>query len=139
MENKFKIFPIGIIKKNDEATHIEIYPEYTDGLMGLDQFSHILVFYWFHENDTSEKRKTLQVHPRGDKMNPLSGVFATRSPRRPNPIGISICRILSVDGNKIHIDQIDGFNGSPVIDIKPYFPDMDSISDAITPGWADGL
>lgn len=138
MENKFQIVPIGIIKKKDEVAHIEIYPEYTDGLLGLDQFSHIQVFYWFHENDTTEKRRTLQVHPRGNKENPLTGVFATRSPRRPNPIGKSICRVLSVDGDNIHIDQIDAFNGSPVIDIKPYFPTMDSISDAITPGWTDG-
>ncbi len=138
MENKFQIIPIGIIKKNDEATHIEIYPENTDGLLGLDQFSHILVFYWFHENDTSEKRKTLQVYPRGNKANPLSGVFATRSPRRPNPIGITICRVLSVDGNKIHIDQVDALHGSPVIDIKPYFSNMDSISDTVTPGWVEG-
>jgi len=125
MKNKFQIFPVGILKKNDKSVHIEMYPEYTDGLLGLDQFSYILVFYWFHENDTTEKRKTLQVHPRGNQMNPLTGVFATRSPRRPNPIGKSICRVLSVDGDKIHIDQIDALNGSPVIDIKPYFPDMD--------------
>ncbi len=131
------IFPIGIIKKDSKAFSVEIYPEYTDGLLGLDQFSHILIFYWFHENDTSEKRKTLQVHPRGNKANPMTGVFATRSPQRPNPIGISICRVLSVDRNKIHIDQIDAFNGSPVIDIKPYFPNMDSGSDAVTPDWAD--
>ncbi len=134
MENIVQIVPIGDIKKNDNSVYIEIYPEYTDGLMGLDRFSHILIFYWFHENATSEKRRTLQVHPKGNKANPLSGVFATRSPRRPNPIGISICRALSVDGNKIHIDQIDAFNGSPVIDIKPYFSTMDSISDAVTPG-----
>jgi tRNA-Thr(GGU) m(6)t(6)A37 methyltransferase TsaA len=138
MENKFKIFPIGIINKKDKAVYIDIYPEYTDGLLGLLKFSHILVFYWFHGNDTSEKRETLQVHPRGNRANPLTGVFATRSPRRPNPIGVSICKVLSVDGNSIHIDQIDARNGSPVIDIKPYFPSMDSISDAATPSWVEG-
>ena len=132
------LLPVGILKKNDKAVHIEIYPKYTDGLLGLHQFSHILVFYWFHENDTPEKRDTLQVHPRGNRANPLTGVFATRSPRRPNPIGISICKVLSVDGNMIHIDQIDALNGSPVIDIKPYFHSMDSISEAATPNWIEG-
>jgi tRNA-Thr(GGU) m(6)t(6)A37 methyltransferase TsaA len=138
MENKFKIFPVGIINKKDKAVYIDIYPEYTDGLLRLDQYSHILIFYWFHENDTSEKRKILQVHPRGNRANPLTGVFAARSPSRPNPVGISISRVLSVDGNRIHIDQIDARNGSPVIDIKPYFSSMDSIPEANMPGWVEG-
>lgn len=130
------IFPVGILNKNGIEVFIEIYPEYTDGLLGLNQFSHILVFYWFHKNDTPEKRRTHQVHPRGNRANPLTGVFATRSPRRPNPIGVSICNVLSVDGNMIRIDQIDAFDESLVIDIKPYFPWLDSTQKAKIPEWA---
>jgi len=131
----FQIFSIGVIKKTKHTTIIEIYKKYEDALLGLHQFSHVIVCYWFHKNDTAEKRNILQVHPRGDRRNPLTGVFATRSPVRPNLIGISICKILSIDGNIIHIDKIDALDGSPVIDLKPYIPRDDSIPDARVPEW----
>ncbi len=76
----FRIIPVGIVKKTDTTVSIEIYDDYTDGLLGLDGFSHIAVFYWFDQNDTAEKRRVLQVHPRKDPCNPLTGVFATHSP-----------------------------------------------------------
>jgi len=135
MSENFQIFSIGVVKKTKQATAIEIYKKYEGALLGLHQFSHLIVCYWFHKNDTAEKRNILQVHPRGDQRNPLTGVFATRSPVRPNLIGISICKILSIDGNIIHIDKIDAFDGSPVIDLKPYIPRVDSIPDAHVPEW----
>jgi tRNA-Thr(GGU) m(6)t(6)A37 methyltransferase TsaA len=135
MSENFQIFPIGVVKKTKQTTAIEIYKKYEDALLGLHQFSHLIVCYWFHKNDTAEERNILQVHPRGDQRNPLTGVFATRSPVRPNLIGISICKILSIDGNIIHIDKIDAFDGSPVIDLKPYIPRVDFITDAHVPEW----
>lgn len=132
----FKIFSIGIIKKVDGIT-IEIYEKYTDALLGLNQFSHIIVLYWFHKSDTEAKRDILQVHPRGDLKRPLRGVFATRSPVRPNPIGMSVCKILSVKKNSIRIDAIDAHDGTPVIDIKPYIPKNDSIPNASCPKWVE--
>jgi tRNA-Thr(GGU) m(6)t(6)A37 methyltransferase TsaA len=129
MEDSFQIFPIGMIKKRDKSVTIEIHHEYEDALLGLSQYSHILVFSWFHKSDTPEKRSTLRVHPRGNKANPLTGVFATRSPVRPNPISVYTCRILSIDGNVIHIEKIDALDGTPVIDIKPYVPRLDSVSE----------
>ena len=137
MEEHFKIFPVGMVRKRDERVTIEINQAYEDGLMGLDQNSHIIVFSWFQKSDTPEKRKTLQVHPRGNKANPLTGVFATRSPVRPNPISISACKILSIDDMRIHVDAIDAFDGTPVIDIKPYVPRLDAISEVRMPGWAE--
>ena len=113
--------------KQNGSVFIEIYKEYEDALFGLDQYSHIIVFTWFHENDVSEKRKVLKVHPRGNKANPLTGVFATRSPVRPNLIGIFLCKIISIENNVIQIEHIEAFAGSPVIDIKPYIPRIDSI------------
>ncbi|NIR13939.1 MAG: SAM-dependent methyltransferase, partial [Desulfobacterales bacterium] len=104
MEKTFNIFPVGMVRKRGRRVTIEIKPAYEDGLMGLDQNSHLIVFSWFQKSDTPEKRKTLQVHPRGDKANPLTGVFATRSPVRPNPISISACKILSIEGRRIHVD-----------------------------------
>ena len=102
----------------------------------MDGFSHLIVCYWFHQNDTPEKRKVLQVHPRKNKQNPLTGVFGTHSPLRPNLIAISFCKKLAIENNTIVIDRIDAFDGSPVIDIKPYIPDDKLISADITvPAW----
>lgn len=135
MNDRFYIVPVGIIKKEDENVWIEVYEQYHEALLGLDGFSHITVCYWFHENDTPEKRNVLKIHPRRDKKNPLTGVFATHSPLRPNLIGISICKILWIRENTIHIDKIDAFDGSPVIDIKCFIPSSALKQDIRLPAW----
>ncbi|MBW1851740.1 MAG: tRNA (N6-threonylcarbamoyladenosine(37)-N6)-methyltransferase TrmO [Deltaproteobacteria bacterium] len=135
MADKFLIDCVGIIRKQGKSVAVEIYEEYKDGLLGLDQFSHVIMCFWFHKHDSPEQRNILRVHPRGNKANPLTGVFATRSPQRPNLFGISTCKILAIDGNIIYIDQTDAFNGSPVIDLKPYIATMDSIPNATAPEW----
>ena len=119
MKKHFKIVPIGVIRKDEDAAWIEIFDEYTEGLLGLEAFSHLIVLSWLHENENPQDRGTLRVHPRGNKKNPLTGVFACRSPIRPNLIALANCKILLIRGNTIHIDKIDSFNGTPVIDIKP--------------------
>jgi tRNA-Thr(GGU) m(6)t(6)A37 methyltransferase TsaA len=118
----YQIHPIGVVHKEDDAARIHVYAPYTAGLLGLEQFSHILVLYWLHLNDTPEARNILQVHPRKKPANPLTGVFATHSPRRPNPIALSRCRVLSISRDGIAVDQIDALDRSPVIDIKSFFP-----------------
>jgi len=133
MSKSYYLKPVGIIRKRDEKTWIEIFDKYGDALLGLDGFSHIHVFYWFDQNDSDEKRKTLQVHPRKDPDNPLTGVFATHSPQRPNLIAFTLCKIESIIENSIHIEEIDAFDGSPVIDIKCYIPQ--SVSDVRLPDW----
>ncbi|MBT8356313.1 MAG: tRNA (N6-threonylcarbamoyladenosine(37)-N6)-methyltransferase TrmO [Desulfobacterales bacterium] len=135
MKNIFKIFPVGFIRKKDDTVFIEIDKKYNAALLGLEQFSHINVLYWFHENDTPENRSTLQVYPCKNKKNPLTGVFATHSPLRPNLIAMSLCKILSINETSIKIDKIDAFHGSPVIDIKCFFPAKLSIPDVIVPNW----
>ena len=125
MQRSFSISPIGVVRKNDDGARIEIFDDYVDGLLGLEGFSHIFVFYWFHQNDTPEKRKTLQVHPRKDPRNPLTGVFATHSPLRPNLIAFSRCKMIAITDHIIAIDEIDAYDGSPVIDIKCYIPPED--------------
>ena len=122
MTTPFQVFPVGVVTKTDDGTRIDIYAAYEKALLGLDGFSHITVCYWFHQNDTPEQRKTLQVHPRKNERNPLAGVFATHSPVRPNLIALSPCKILRIKGRSIFIDDIDARDGSPVIDIKPYIP-----------------
>ena len=135
MKEVFKIFPIGVVKKEEGKVWIEINDAFLDGLLGVEGFSHIYVLYWFHDNDTLDKRKTLQVHPRGDKKNPLTGVFGTHSPLRPNLIALTICKIISISHNRIEIEGIDARDGSPVIDIKCYIPDDPSDPSYRVPQW----
>lgn len=135
MLESFQIFPVGAVRKNEEATWIEIFDAYSDALLGLEGFSHIQVFFWFHKNDTADRRKTLRVHPRKDKKNPLSGVFATHSPLRPNLIGLTLCKIKSIKGRNIEIEDIDAFDATPVIDIKCYIPGSTLESDVCVPDW----
>ena len=131
----FRLFPVGKVEKISGTTSIKIYKEYEDALLGLDQFSHVIVLYWFDRNDTPAKRKTLRVHPRRNKNNPLTGVFATRSPLRPNLIGLSVCKIRSIENNVIYIDSIDAFHDSPVLDLKPYAPALDWVENPRGPQW----
>ena len=135
MPQSFYLNPVGIVRKSDEKVLIEIFDEYTDALLGLDGFSHIYVLYWFHQNDTTKNRKTLQVHPRGEENNPLTGVFATHSPLRPNLIALTLCKIKSIKGGTIEVEEIDAVDGSPVIDIKCYIPDSTSNSSIRLPAW----
>ena len=128
------VYPIGTVEKAVGQTAIVLGRKYQPGLLGLDGFSHIHVLYWFDRNDTPEKRSTLQVRPRGDKRNPLCGVFATRSPVRPNRIAMSLCRVVASRENAVEIDRIDAFDGTPVLDIKPYIHKMDA-AEARHPEW----
>lgn len=131
----FQVHPIGKIEKDGSATRIRIFDKYADGLLGLDQWSHVNVLYWFDQNDTLDKRSILQVHPRGNPANPLTGVFACRAPVRPNLIALSVCRILSVEKNVITIDQIDAFDATPVIDLKPFIPPDEASGKIKVPEW----
>lgn len=135
MLTAYNVYPIGVVHNKDDDVRIEVYPQYEQALLGIEQFSHILVLYWFDENDTPEGRSILQVHPCGNPKNPLTGVFATHSPRRPNLIALTKCRIVSIEGTRITVDQIDAYDGSPVIDIKSYFPDEGAASDYRFPDW----
>jgi tRNA-Thr(GGU) m(6)t(6)A37 methyltransferase TsaA len=119
MTEDYHFFPVGKVRKHGGKASIEVFRQYEEALLGLDEFSHIAVLFWFHKNDTPHKRHTLQVHPRGNRKNPLRGIFATRSPVRPNLIGLSTCKIMSVTKSRIKVDGIDAFDGTPVLDIKP--------------------
>jgi len=135
MDDRYTIYPVGVIRKQNNLAWIEIFEPYQDALLGLEGFSHIHVLFWFHENDTPDLRRTLQVHPRKDPANPLTGVFATHSPRRPNLIGLSRCRITAIEGSLIRIDAIDARDGSPVIDLKCFIPDTQPLVDVRVPAW----
>ena len=135
MPESFQIFPVGAIHKKEEETWIEIFEPFYDALLGLEGFSHITVLFWFHENDTADRRKTLRVHPRKDEKIPLTGVFATHSPLRPNLIGLTLCKIKSIRDRRIEIEDIDAFDGTPVIDVKCYIPGSTSGCEVKVPDW----
>lgn len=136
MDIHYHIAPVGVIHNADNGASIEIYDQYKDALSGIEGFSHLMVFFWFHHNDTPEGRAFLKVHPRKNPDNPLTGVFATHSPLRPNLIGLTLCRQTSRSGNIIHLEKIDAFDGTPVIDIKPHIPLDDLESAAVSvPDW----
>jgi tRNA-Thr(GGU) m(6)t(6)A37 methyltransferase TsaA len=135
MPSTFQMTPIGIIHKTEEKTWIEIEPPFLPAMDGLEGFSHIHVFFWFHENDHPEGRRVLQVHPRKDTANPLTGVFATHSPLRPNLIGMTLCEVLALDPPVIVIDRIDAVDGTPVLDIKCYIPSSRSFEHLRLPAW----
>jgi tRNA-Thr(GGU) m(6)t(6)A37 methyltransferase TsaA len=138
MCGSFQMHPIGWIRKAGNDVRIDIDPAFRDGLLGLEGFSHIIVCYWFHENDNPDDRRRLQVHPMKNPSNPLTGVFATHAPVRPNLIAMSTCRVISVHGTMIRIDAIDARNGTPVIDIKCYIPDKLKPSEISVPDWVSG-
>jgi len=109
---------------------VEIFPEYAGGLKDLEGFSHIYLLFHFHLS----KGYSLQVRPYLDDE--MRGVFATRAPRRPVPIGLSVVRLRSIDGNILQIEDVDIVDGTPLLDIKPYVPGFDSREDVRT-GWLE--
>lgn len=131
----YELQPVGWVRTRAGQPIIEIEPEFAPALKGLAGFSHVWVLYWFHEHDDPQSRGILQVHPRGNPANPLTGVFGTRSPRRPNLIGLSVARILAIEQNILCLDKLDAREGTPVVDLKPYLPGMDAHLEATTPAW----
>ncbi len=134
----FELSPIGVIRKTDRGPVLKLFPAYLEGLKGVGEFSHLWVFYWFHENDHPEGRAVLQVHPRKDPANPLTGVFGTRSPLRPNLIAMHLCAVKEIrtEAGEILVDRLDAREGSPLIDIKPYLPYSDRAEELQLPEWA---
>ena len=122
----FRLVPVGTVEKKGGAVRLRIDERCADALKGLDGFSHVWVLYWFDRNDTPSRRAVLQVHPRGNRRNPLTGVFATRSPVRPNLIALSLCRIVAIEKTVVQVEKIDAFDNTPILDLKPYIPQIDA-------------
>lgn len=120
VENDFKE-----IQHNPDVFHntiskIRILKDYAEGIYRIDDFSRLYVIFLF---DRSEGYR-LRIHPRGDRTKPIRGVFATRSPYRPNPIGLSVVRLEKVEGNTLTVRDLDAIDGTPVLDIKPCEDDV---------------
>jgi len=117
---------------DDVVSEIVVDSSLTEALDNLDEFSHIIVIYWMHQRSG---RAPTKVRPKGNPELALTGVFATRSPDRPNPIGKATVRLLQHRGNILKVKGLDAIDGTPVIDIKPYIPGYDSVKNAKAPSW----
>jgi len=122
----------------EDYSIVRVYDEYSAGLQGLEGFSHLIILYWFHLRDNEADRSTIKVVPRRHPGAPEVGVFASRSPSRPNPIGLCVVKLLKLKGSTLAVKGLDALLGSPIIDIKPYNPKTDAYPDARIPEWLNG-
>jgi len=140
--SKICLEPVGFVKTEavgkevrdkNVVSQIVFREELTEALEGVEEFSHLFVLFWLHEM-SDEDRQVMNVRPRGRRDMPLLGIFATRTPHRPNPIGLTRVKLLKVEGNVVTVQGLDAFDGTPVLDIKP-FDSWDTTDDVRVPEW----
>jgi tRNA-Thr(GGU) m(6)t(6)A37 methyltransferase TsaA len=137
--------PIGVVRNRikapissgwaDVRSSVVLRPEVEEALLGLDGYSHVYVLFWPHQIPDDVRGSKPRLHPRDDPENPLQGVLATRSQIRYNPILVTVVPLLKVQGNVLHVQGLDAVDGAPVLDVKPYVPYHDAVSDARMPQW----
>ena len=120
------------VKDKTRTSKIILDPELVESLDGVEGFSHIFVLFWLNEVD--KKPRALKFHPRGRVDMPLLGVFALRTNQRPNPIGLTLVELLKVEGNVLTVRGLDAYDGTPVLDIKP-FDSWDNTKNYQVPDW----
>ena len=139
---KIELKPVGFVKtkavgkevrNKGNVSEIVFREDLAEALEGVDDFSHLFVIFWMHEI-SEEERRTMKVRPRGRRDMPLLGAFATRTPHRPNPIGLTVVELLEVEDNVVTVRGLDAFDGTPILDIKP-FDYWDMAEDARVPEW----
>ncbi len=111
-----------------EICQVEIFPQFEEGLQDIEGFSHIILIYWLHKSEGYSLKITTPWDTK------LHGLFTTRSPNRPCPLGLSAVELIAREGNVLKVRGLDAFDGTPLLDIKPYIPASDAIADA-NPGW----
>jgi len=144
-QHSLELKPIGIIHslfkntgkapyqgyKSEEISQIEVFREFEEGLKDIDGFSHIIVIYWFHKSQGYH----LLVKTPWDDI--LHGLFTTRSPHRPSPLGLTVVELVAREKNILKVKGLDAIDGTPLLDIKPYIPSIDEGS-VVKPGWLEG-
>ncbi|HID18971.1 TPA: tRNA (N6-threonylcarbamoyladenosine(37)-N6)-methyltransferase TrmO [Candidatus Bathyarchaeota archaeon] len=134
MKQTYQVKPIGVIRspyKNlreaprqgklcETLCEIEVYPEYMEGLEGIEAYRHLIILYWMHRSQR-DKVKARPPNAEGER-----GVFSTRSPDRPNPIGLCLTELVAVEENRLKVRWLDALDGSPLLDMKPYQAEIDS-------------
>lgn len=137
MAKVLKLNPIGRISCKHGETKLVLDQAYALALTGLEGFSHILVLWWFSESDNADDRSRLTEQSPYKRSPEVLGTFATRSPMRPNPIALDTVQITYIDQANavIGLTYLDAFDGSPVLDIKPYTPSIDRVESPTVPDW----
>jgi tRNA-Thr(GGU) m(6)t(6)A37 methyltransferase TsaA len=140
--------PIGVVRSpikegvdagwGSVVAEVHLQDEHTFGLRGLEEFSHVIVVFLMHRA-TFRPDEDLVRRPRGRADMPEVGIFAQRAKHRPNPIGLTAVPLLSVEGSVLTVRGLDAIDGSPVLDIKPYFAAFDRVDDATQPEWVNRL
>ena len=143
---RLEIKSIGIVrspnkKEIDEnwgnvTSEIHVFSEYIPGLKGLKDFSHILVLFYMHKSSFNPISDLVR-RPRGRDDMPLVGIFAQRAKHRPNPIGVTVVKLIDISEGVLVVQGLDAIEGTPVIDIKPYVPAFDYKKDIVIPEWLD--
>jgi tRNA-Thr(GGU) m(6)t(6)A37 methyltransferase TsaA len=137
MPDPLQLVPIGAVRRTEQGVTIEITEPYRPGLLQLDRFSHVLVLWWANLHDNPESRTKLVTElPYAPGVE--AGVFACRAEYRPNPIAVTACKILDLERGTITIADIDAYDESPVLDLKPYIPVADRLEKVAVPEWYDG-
>ena len=142
INNEFKFTPIGIVQteikdedigstRKTNIKTLRIDPQFESALEGIEQYSHIFVLFWMIKNN---ENRPLSCFPRNDSKNKKVGAFAYRGRNHPNPIGLAVCDLLERKRNVLKVLRLDAFNGTIIIDIKPY-DNYDIISNPLTPDW----
>ena len=119
------------------VSEVVVDEPYAEALDGIEEFSHIIVIFHFHRSES--RLSGLRIHPERREELPRVGIFATRSPVRPNPIGVTTVRLLERRGNVLRVQGLDAIDGTPVLDIKPHIPIADACEGARVPRWIDVL
>ena len=138
-QETYNVHPIGYVRRLTDEIHLEIEEPYRPGLKQLEHFSHVMVLWWADKMDTEEFRGMLQCKPPYAEEH-LTGVFATRAEYRPNPVALTTCKILAVDEQDgiLTIANIDAYDGTPILDLKAYFPVCDRVQEVRIPAWLAG-
>jgi tRNA-Thr(GGU) m(6)t(6)A37 methyltransferase TsaA len=132
----YKLRTIGFVRRREDGIRAEILEPYRPGLRELARFSHVIVLWWAHKHDNERSRSWLQTEP-PYAPGKVMGVYGTRAEYRPNPIGLTVCKLKGVDEEKgfVEIAEIDAYDGTPVVDLKAYFPVCDRVREARIPEW----
>jgi tRNA (adenine37-N6)-methyltransferase len=141
-DKSLEMRPIGVIRtavadadvarqRREIVSSIELFADYAPGLLGIEAYSHLFILFALHR---AASPPTMTAHPRGDLSQPAQGVFAARGRNHPNSIGLAVVELLGVDGATLHVRKLDAYDGSPLLDIKPY-DSYDVVAEPRVPAW----
>jgi tRNA-Thr(GGU) m(6)t(6)A37 methyltransferase TsaA len=143
---RIEITPIGYVRRTSSKEDVKdknlvskviLRKDLTEALDGVEGFSHLFIIFWMHEISDAEKTPA-KVHPRGRPELPLVGMFATRTPNRPNPVGLTLVELVKREKNILWVRGLDAFHGTPIVDIKPY-DRWDAKTNARVPEWLKAI